>query len=1236
MKRFFVLFLLLGLVCSGCAAIPDVASLRKKYPDANTVLLNDEEYIFYNPDGTSIATDKFSYRILTEKGRDDLRRLTLRFHTNYEKVAVTHLSVVKPDGKKLELAPEKLAVISIDHSQMSARIYDPNSKQLSITIPDLAVGDTLNVTVKEETFKSRIPGQWSGFAVLQSDCPIENYTYTINAPADRPLRSIAVKDEVKGTLKYSETGKDGRIIYRWQAENVPQLIPEQGMPPMYACAMRVLTSTAKSWSEIASWYAGLCAPRLAATTPEMKSFVEKTVAGKKSDMEKISALFQYVSQRIRYTGITDEETAPGYEPHDVSRTFERGHGVCRDKAALLVSLLKIAGFEAFPVLFMSGYPKDQEIPNIYFNHAIVGVKGADGKDILMDPTFETTTELLPAYLGNCSYLVATTEPTTLKRSPVAPAENNLLSINNSAEVSGSTLEGKIVLDFKGIHDQMYRATFSEWKPEEIRRYFAGALRDIIPGAELKKCTVTPANIRNMAEPLKVEIVYTAPEYFTSGAVAPLALPEFAARFGTIRNLYNALKLEKRRFPLEALPRAVAEKFTLKLPEQAKIASVPEKVDVSIPDVLRLNRVVTRNGNTLSGKNFFAIDTAEFSPADYLKAKAALAKFETAAKALPLANIPPAPQKKEFTQADHPGADSLIISDIRTIKLHSANSWDEVRTIKRKIFTYGGAVQHSTVNIPYHPLMEELEISGEFITPDGKKHILSDKEINRLDAPWASAAKRYPAGKILTAAFPGVEPGSTVTYTVTRKVKDKPYFYAEMHSRTTEPALLRKLTVTSARRMGLSYTRPAEIQVSLSDDPLIATVENCPALAPEASTPPMDLVVPTFKVFCGSSGDFIKKLDAALRKKIIVTPKIRELAEKITKGAQIDVDALHKFVTENIIEAGPALNEAPWSIFSTPEETLKSGVGNSADRAILYAALCEALKIKYSFIAVSDLPFRLNPELTFFDNSAFSNIILKIESGGYLNGSGRYDQPGNLYGYNKICCDITNSKWVESLSLYENCNDRNIKCNITIKDDSSAEIAVTECHYGIYFPELNRKLSTSTPEELKQFFQAKVAAVSQAATLKDFSFDAKYATIEYQFTVPGFLIKSGKYHTFELPLAKNFASMLRVSGEKRTLPYQRSINDDYSVHYSLTLPHNLKYISPAACSSNKQIFTSAELLPGSGFVKWITDYGQKIEIIYMLELPFETLQPQEYQNLLKLNKLLNTPALRQVILEERKK
>ena len=45
MKRFFILFFTIALFFCSCAALPDVTAMRRQYPDANAVLLNDEEYI---------------------------------------------------------------------------------------------------------------------------------------------------------------------------------------------------------------------------------------------------------------------------------------------------------------------------------------------------------------------------------------------------------------------------------------------------------------------------------------------------------------------------------------------------------------------------------------------------------------------------------------------------------------------------------------------------------------------------------------------------------------------------------------------------------------------------------------------------------------------------------------------------------------------------------------------------------------------------------------------------------------------------------------------------------------------------------------------------------------------------------------------------------------------------------------------------------------------------------------
>ena len=73
-------------------------------------------------------------------------------------------------------------------------------------------------------------------------------------------------------------------------------------------------------------------------------------------------------------GLTMEDTSPGYAPHDVSITFDNRYGVCRDKAALLTAMLRIAGHNAFPVLIHAGAKLDPEVPQPFFNHAVVAVE----------------------------------------------------------------------------------------------------------------------------------------------------------------------------------------------------------------------------------------------------------------------------------------------------------------------------------------------------------------------------------------------------------------------------------------------------------------------------------------------------------------------------------------------------------------------------------------------------------------------------------------------------------------------------------------------------------------------------------------------------------------------------------------------------------------------------------------------------------------------------------------------
>jgi hypothetical protein len=339
-----------------------------KYPDADSVLVHDVQKITYQADGTSVEFDEFYQKILTEKGKRVASVYKEYFNQSYGKIKIWAIEIIKTDGKVIKIDIAKNSKLMISSSQMGSNIYNPNSKILTVTIPDVEIGDTMRYFIQRSTLVPRMKNIWTDMFVLQSTTPVIYYNIIVNGPKSRPLKKYLVKDSAKNSSSFNKKELGNRIIYNWTFRNIPRLFPEPKMPYIYSCAQRLLVSTASSWSEISKWYDKLCAPHLTKVTPAMKAKVTELVKGLKTEKEKIKAIFRFVSTKIRYMGLTIETTAPGYEPHDIDLTFKNRYGVCRDKAALLVGMLRIAGIKSYPVLIMQGPKKDKEVPNNIFNH----------------------------------------------------------------------------------------------------------------------------------------------------------------------------------------------------------------------------------------------------------------------------------------------------------------------------------------------------------------------------------------------------------------------------------------------------------------------------------------------------------------------------------------------------------------------------------------------------------------------------------------------------------------------------------------------------------------------------------------------------------------------------------------------------------------------------------------------------------------------------------------------------
>ena len=754
------------------------------YPNAEAVIVDALQQVSYNSDGTYEQSDEVYLKILTEEARRNNLTLesyfTIPYQRGPEDCRIDEVEIIKPDGTTHPIDVQQQSRISINSGDMDKNIYNPNSKKISVNVTGLEIGDVLHYRLYDRIVQARMADTWADWITVEGTLPIIRKTVEVSAPAERPLLSRALKDPYEATVSETITTNSDQIIYSWTAENVPRMFPEPNMPPVHTVVQRQLVSTVPDWEYISRWYWNLSVPHFD-ITPEIIETVEN-LTQELPPQEQIEALFTFVSQQIRYMGITVEATAPGYEPHDVKDTFNARHGVCRDKAALLVAMLRQAGFEAFPTLIHSGPKKDPEVPQPYFNHAIVAVRNADGSYQLMDPTDENTRQLFPAYLGNTSYLVATPEGDPLRTAPVSPAEENLLRITTTGSLTASgILQAETKLQFEGINDNAYRGAFANWKPEKRTRFLQNLVKRIVPTARIDTITITPENLMDTSESLAVTLNYTSesPIFLEGTQTRTLPLPFFGTSAGMVNFMIGKTGLHKRAYPLMSdIACGVDEQITLQLP-----ATTGEPVSLPVYSTCDTNGVFWQadcqiSNRTLQAHEQFLLKEPEYAPAAYLSLKKTLRQMEQDYKQMVLFARPDAQNS----------ADAEIISSTVTYTLDTPHAWTEQRNVSRRILSYAGKKQYAELKLSFNPAWEGLSLDyARVISADGSTtSTISPQEINIMDAAWSGEAPRYPAAKEFVASFPAVEVGSVIEFQLTRTCSNRPFFYAQEYFQFFDP------------------------------------------------------------------------------------------------------------------------------------------------------------------------------------------------------------------------------------------------------------------------------------------------------------------------------------------------------------------------------------------------------------------------------------------------------------------
>ncbi|OGV35536.1 MAG: hypothetical protein A2020_06950 [Lentisphaerae bacterium GWF2_45_14] len=1151
------------LIASDEAIKSSQTATLEKFPDADSVILAECEKNICNKDGTYKTWSEVYQKVLTEKGKREGKTISFNFTLPYETVEVQVVEIIKPDGRKLPVDIEKNSKTAVDSSQMGSNIYNPNDKIVQVTLPGLEIGDTVHYVYLSNTVKTRVPDTWSDYSIFEGHSPILYSRIVIDMPSELALANIRLRDEIKDTVSFSKEEKDGRIIYNWLAKNVPRMFDEPDMPPYWTVVQRLIVSTIPDWKYLSRWYWKLSAPHLEKTTPEMKEKVDALTAKISDKNEQMRAIFRYVSQNIRYMGITTETEAPGYEPHDVNITFENKYGVCRDKAALLTAMLRIAGFKAYPVLINAGPKMDEDVPLPYFNHAITCVEDENGKYILMDSTDESTSDLCPAYLSNKSYLVAKPEGEKLLTSPIVPASKNMLEISTTGTISTENiLTAETLMNFKGVNDGIYRGAFSTWKPEKAQEFFESRLKAIIPGATIKEFRLEPSDMRDTSLPLKAFIKYEAPDFMINGERCSMfRSPWFGTSFGAVNFVLGQTGLEKRKYPfMTDIACGVEESLTLSMEAAPKAPlAIPAYPPIENTEIL-WQRNLKYNEKSLTGKNRFLINAVEFSPAQYLELKKNLKEIEYESRKMPIFPT------LNGTNGKVP--DAVIEKETQSFNIIDANSYESVTSVRKKINTYAGTKKHSEVKIFFNPIWEEASIEAKVTLPDGSVKELTKEELNMMDASWVSSAPRYPPAKILVASLPGVAPGAIIEYTIKRKYTKQPFISFMSYFRYTEKLLEKELEISIPQELSKQFRVSSPIMsvggCSGNIKKYKFSIKDVKAVKEESSMPPWWTFNQTVFVSDGKWDDYGKLLDERLKKAASVSEKAGQKAKALTDGVPNDRDKMIKirdFVAKSIRSAGPGLNELPLESISDADTTLGDAYGNNPDRAVLFYAMLKAVGFDSKFVLVS--PYEgitkvVDPLEESSQANLYSSILVKTIVAGeaiYLNDTNQYAKLGSTASEKNISMDIPSA--VQNVIKANDSTRTETNVKLQINEDGNALMTRTVRYYGMAYQSFHKRFAEMTPELRKRYCQEAANAVSESATMTgelvtDYS---SYPGVETMaFEIKKYAVKDNKFMYLALP-GFNPSAAVSTPTQKRENPFYKSYSSDYSLNYEIVLPEN---------------------------------------------------------------------------------
>lgn len=507
----------------------------------DSVVCLDSIRVVVEPTGSGAFEIYKTVRIQTAKGALQHRVITFDYDPLTAHAEFRYATVTRANGDVINIDVTK----ACDYAAPARAIYW-GARQIMLELGRLSVGDLLEYKIykrgftyallyadqgDDERFIPPMRGHFYDIVPFWVEQPTIRKTYTVSLPADKELQFKFYHGNCASSMQL----EGDRKVYTFATDNSLPFTKEANMVDLFDAAPKLFLSTTPSWKDKSRWFYGVNEDYDSfAPLPAAQRKVDELIKGKQSDMEKVEVLTHWVADNIRYSGISMGE-GEGFTLHNTEMNFTDRCGVCKDIAGMLISFLRMAGFEAYPAMTMAG-SRVEQIPADHFNHCVAVVK-VDGTYIPLDPTWVPfCRELWSSAEQQQNYLPGVPEGSDILETPLSPPENHYVRIKakNRIDADGM-LQGEFTIEAEGQSDRSVRRIFtlgwqSDWYHSLERELLA-----VSPHAKLKKVDWGKNPKAYMEGPITITFQYEIPHY------AMATGSELVFKPLVMNNLYNQVK-----------------------------------------------------------------------------------------------------------------------------------------------------------------------------------------------------------------------------------------------------------------------------------------------------------------------------------------------------------------------------------------------------------------------------------------------------------------------------------------------------------------------------------------------------------------------------------------------------------------------------------------------------------------------------------------------------------------------